>query len=166
MNSTSRQEAVLEILKLSHLKSLRNLHFFNDFNYQYTIYGIGICQLLLNLAVIFTIIFYKLSNNKSNVQKSGSYVFLFILNLAVEDTLGFAITITHLIYDEWMFEANYWLDEPRLFYQRLEHGCKVQTGIMSFVYVHSLLSTMFLTLERYFLITKPFTYDKVSLRIS
>ena len=41
----------------------------------------------------------------------------------------------------------------------MSFGCKIQTSIWSFVYVHTLLSTIFLTLERYFLITKPFTYD-------
>ena len=33
--------------------------------------------------------------------------------------------------------------------------------IMEFSYVQSLMSTAFLTLERYILIAKPFDYDKV-----
>ena len=42
---------------------------------------------------------------------------------------------------------------------------QVQTALWSYNYINSLMATIFLTLERYLYVTKPFTYKKVKKKI-
>ena len=150
------------ISKSYDLNALKSLHFLNYFNYRYTAFFIGCGQLILNLLVILVISIHKIEK-KQRVQ--NQFVFAFILNLALADLVGFAASITDVIFDDWIFPKNYFVENPDLFVKRMTFGCIVQTSIMEFSYVQSLMSTAFLTLERYILIAKPFDYDKVSLSL-
>ena len=150
------------ISKSYDLNALKSLHFLNHFNYRYTAFFIGCGQLILNLLVILVISIHKIEK-KQRVQ--NQFVFEFILNLALADLVGFAASITDVIFDDWIFTKNYFVENPDLFVKRMTFGCIVQTSIMEFSYVQSLMSTAFLTLERYILIAKPFDYDKVSLSL-
>ena len=146
------------ISKSYDLNALKSLHLLNHFNYRYTAFFIGCGQLILNLLVILVISIHKIEK-KQRVQ--NQFVFAFILNLALADLVGFAASITDVIFDDWIFPKNYFVESPDLFVKRMTFGCIVQTSIMEFSYVQSLMSTAFLTLERYILIAKPFDYDKV-----
>ena len=148
------------ISKSYDLDALKSLHFLNYFNYRYTAFFIGCGQLILNLLVILVISIHKIEK-KQRVQ--NQFVFAFILNLALADLVAFAINITDVIFDDWIFTENYFVENPDLFGKRMTFGCRVQTSIMEFSYVQSLMSTAFLTMERYILIAKPFDYDKVSI---
>ena len=150
------------ISKSYDLNALKSLHFLNHFNYRYTAFFIGCGQLILNLLVILVISIHKIEK-KQRVQ--NQFVFAFILNLALADLVGFAASITDVIFDDWIFTEKYFVENPDLFVKRMTFGCIVQTSIMEFSYVQSLMSTAFLTLERYILIAKPFDYDKVSLSL-
>ena len=146
------------ISKSYDLNALKSLHLLNHFNYRYTAFFIGCGQLILNLLVILVISIHKIEK-KQRVQ--NQFVFAFILNLALADLVGFAASITDVIFDDWIFTEKYFVESPDLFVKRMTFGCIVQTSIMEFSYVQSLMSTAFLTLERYILIAKPFDYDKV-----
>ena len=146
------------ISKSYDLNALKSLHLLNHFNYRYTAFFIGCGQLILNLLVILVISIHKIEK-KQRVQ--NQFVFAFILNLALADLVGFAASVTDVIFDDWIFTEKYFVESPDLFVKRMTFGCIVQTSIMEFSYVQSLMSTAFLTLERYILIAKPFDYDKV-----
>ena len=150
------------ISKSYDLNALKSLHLLNYFNYRYTAFFIGCGQLILNLLVILVISIHKIEK-KQRVQ--NQFVFAFILNLALAGLVGFAASITDVKFDDWIFPKNYFVESPDLFVKRMTFGCIVQTSIMEFSYVQSLMSTAFLTLERYILIAKPFDYDKVSLSL-
>ena len=158
MNSTDK---LLQhfISKTYDLEALKSLHLLNDFNYHYTAFFIGVGELVLNLLVILVILIHKI-DKKQRMQ--NQYVFAFILNLALSDLLGFAVIITHVLVDDWIFPQNHFLEDPDAFDARVSFGCRVQASILEFAYVQSLMSTGFLTMERYILIAKPFDYEKVS----
>ena len=139
-------------------QSLLLLHVINSFNYEYSAYVIASGQFVLNLTVIGIVLLNKFTKK----QQRNQYVFAFILNLAFSDLVGFAINITDVVVEKWIFPEDYFLHDPESFGRRMTRGCIIQSAILEFAYVQSLLATSFLTLERYLLIAKPFDYDKVS----
>ena len=107
MNSTS--ETLKIYIEKSHkLLFLRGLSSLNEFNYKYTAFIIGACQFLLNLAVVFIILFNKFKGKLATNQ----FLFIFIFNLALEDILSFGIVITDVIYNQWIFSKGT-IHEPR-----------------------------------------------------
>ena len=115
--------------------------------------GISILQVLLDMIVILVLIL----NSYNMKRKMRNKNFYFIVNLAATDIVGFFLMMTCIEIEK--VSWSYKKDTPDKFSEKMTSGCQVLMAILNFAYMNSVFATISLTVDRFFFIYKPLTYE-------
>lgn len=117
----------------------------------------SILQVILNILVIVVLI----TNGIKREVKIKN--FHFIVNVAATDIIGFILMIwcLEIQKDSWSYKSF----DPEIFTEKMTAGCQTQMALIMFSYQNSVFATIFLTLDRFLVIYKPFEYELIMTQV-